>query len=90
MYWVYLQNNNIAVVVDFGAIFHKVTVKPSDCYSVQFVWTDTPEENSEVEIYQLLVHIFGPTDSPSCVNFAVKTVVRDNLENLENYSEMTI
>ena len=35
----------------------------------------------------MLVHIFGATDSPCCVNFAVKTVARDNLE---KYSAMTI
>ena len=49
--------------------------------------TDTPEENSEVEIHQLLIHIFGATDSPCCANFNVKTVGRDNSE---NYSAVTV
>ena len=49
--------------------------------------TDTPKENSEVEIHQLLIHIFGATDSPCCANFNVKTVGRDNSE---NYSAMTV
>ena len=48
---------------------------------------DTPEENSKVETYQMLVHIFGSTDSPCCANFAFKTEARGNLE---NYSAMAI
>ena len=45
------------------------------------------QENSMVETYQMLVHIFGATDSPCCANFAIKTVARDNSE---NYSIRTI
>ena len=41
----------------------------------------------KVEMYQMLVHIFGATDSSCCVNFTVKTVARDNLE---KHSAMTI
>ena len=81
------QNNNIAIVPDVEAMFHQVRVKPSDCDSLRFLWADTPEENSEVQTYQMLVHIFGATDSPCCANFAVKTVARDNLE---KYSAVTI
>ena len=33
------------------------------------------------EIYQMLVHIFGATDSSCCANFAVNTVAKGNSEN---------
>ena len=81
------RDNNIAIVAHVEAMFHQVMVKPSDCDSLGFHWVDTPEENSKVETYQMLVHIFGATDSPCCANFAVKTVARDNSE---NYSARTI
>ena len=81
------RNNNIAIVTDVKAMFYQVRVKPSDCDSLWFLWADTPEENSKVGTYQMLVYIFGATDSPCCANFTVKTVARDNLE---KYSAMTI
>ena len=60
-------------------------MKPSDCDSPRFLWADTPKGNSKTETYQMLVHIFGETDSLYCTNFAVKTVARDNLEKKKLY-----
>ena len=42
---------------------------------------DTPKENLKIETYQMLVSIFGARAYPSCANFSVKTVARDNSEN---------
>ena len=75
------------MVADVEAMFHQVRVKSSDCDSIRFLRADTPEENSKVETYQLLVHIIGATDSPYCANVAFKRTARDNSE---NYSAMTI
>ena len=74
-------NNNIAKDADTEAMFHQVRVKPSDCDSLRFLWTDIAEKNSKVETYQMLVHIISATDSPCCANFAVKTVATNNSEN---------
>ena len=76
------RNNKIAIVTDDEAMFHQVMVKPSDCDSLQLLWVDTPDENSKVETYQMLVLIFGATGFPCCANFAVKTVARGNSENI--------
>ena len=54
---------------------------------MRFLLADTPEDNSKVETYQILVPISGATDSPCCANFALKIVARDNSE---NYSAMAI
>ena len=80
------RNNNIAIVADVEVMFHLVRVKRSDSESLRFLRADTPEENSKIETYQMLVQIFGATDSPCCANFAVKAVARGNLE---KYSAMT-
>ena len=58
-----------------------------DFDSIRFLLADTPEDNSKVETYQILVPISGATDSPCCANFALKIVARDNSE---NYSAMAI
>ena len=60
------RNNNIAMVADVEPIIHQVKVKSLGCESLQFLWGDTPEQNSKVETYQMLVHIFGDTDSLCC------------------------
>ena len=73
------RNHKIALVVDVEAMFHQVRVKPSDKDALRFLWVDSPfEDPTKIDTYQMLVHIFGATDSPRCANFAVKCVARDN------------
>ena len=62
-------------------------MKPLGCESLQFLWGDTPEENSKVETYQMLLHIFGDTEFLCCTNLAFKGMARNNSE---NYSDMAI
>ena len=66
---------------DVEAMFHQVRVKPSDRDALWFLWADSPfEDPTKIDTYQMLVHIFGATDSPCCTYFAVKCVARDNKE----------
>ena len=63
------------------AVFHQLRVKPSDRDALRFLWADSPfEDPTKVDTYQMLVHIFGATDSSCCTNFAGKRVARDNKE----------
>ena len=62
-------------------MFHQVRVKPSDRDALWIPWADSPFKGpTKIDTYQMLVHIFGATDSPCCTNFAVKRVARDNKE----------
>ena len=81
------QNNRITIVADVEIMFHHVRVKPSDCDSLRFLWAEINEKTSKVVTYQMLVHVFGATDSPCYAKFPVKTIARDNIE---NYSAMKI
>ena len=72
------RNHKIALVADIEAMFHQVKVQPPDRDALRFLWADLPSENSAIDTYQMLVHIFGATDSPCCANFAVKSVARDH------------
>ena len=63
------------------AMFHQVTVKLSDRDALRFLWGDLPfKDPTKIDTYQMLVHIFGATDSSCCANFAVKCVARDSKE----------
>ena len=67
------RNNKIAFLGDGKAMFYQVKVKPSDRNALRFLWADSPfEDQAKMDTYQMLVHIFGATDSPCCANFAVQ------------------
>ena len=80
------RKNEIALVADIEAMFHQVKVTKADADSLRFLWAENPlKENPE--IHQMLVHIFGATDSPTCSNHAVKTTAR---KNMHKYDPITI
>ena len=72
-------------------MFHQVRVKPSDRDALRFLWADSPfEDPTIIDTYQMLIHIFGATDSPYCANFAVKCVARVNKERCSRVASESI
>ena len=66
---------------DMEAMLDQMRVKTSDRDALRFLWADSPfKDPTKIDTYQMLVHIFGATDSPFCANFAVKCVARDYKE----------
>ena len=70
----------VAVVGDVEAMFLQVKVAPEDADSLRKL-------ESPLEEYQMLRHIFGATDSPSCCSYALKQVAK---ENAEDFSAMAV
>ena len=67
----------IAVSGDVEAMFHQVRVTPSDCNALRFLWWSDDDLDKEPEEYQMLVHLFGATSSPSVCCWALRqTAVR--------------
>ena len=62
----------IAVMADIGGMFHQVRVSPKDCDVLHFLWWPENDFNKDPEDYQMLVHLFGVTLSPSYTNFGLK------------------
>ena len=73
----------IAVIADIRAMFHQVKVSPEDRDSLRFLWWDNNDIASTPKEYQMLVHLFGATSSPSCCSFALRQVGIDNLANAD-------
>ena len=85
------QNHKIVLVGDVEAMFYQVRVKSSDRDVLRFLWADLPfEDPTEIDTYQMLVHIFGATDSPCRENFAVKCVARYNKERCSRVASESI
>ena len=53
-------------------------VAPDDCYALRFLWWPNDDLSKEPVDYQMLVHLFGATSSPSCVSFCLKKTASDN------------
>ena len=56
---------------DIEAMYHQVTVPKSDAEAITFLWQEDLSE-SDSEVYQMVVHIFGGKDSPCCANYVFK------------------
>ena len=65
-------------MADVKSMFHQVRDSPDDCDALQFLWWPNNDLNSEPEEYQMMVHLFGATSSPSCANFALQRTADDN------------
>ena len=67
-----------AFACDITSMFHQVKVTPRDCNYLRFLWFADNDLNSIPIDYQMLVHPFGATSSPSIAGYALRKVARDN------------
>ena len=70
-------NYKVAFSADIEAIYHQVQVNPDDADALRFLWLDV-NSDEKPDTYQMLVHIFGGKDSPSCANYAVRRTTSDH------------
>ena len=66
------REERIALVGDIEAMFHQVKVDSAHADALRFLWWKYGKLNEEPVIYQMLVHLFGATSSPSCANFCLR------------------
>ena len=63
---------------EIEAMFLQVKVPPEYCKVLQFLWRDNPDE--PVKVYEYGRHIFGAKSSPTCANYAVQQISKDNAQ----------
>jgi hypothetical protein len=72
------RQGEVAVVSDIEAMFCQVRVPPKDATYQRFLWWRGGDLTAPVIEYQMLVHLFGATCSPSCASFALLKTADDN------------
>ena len=70
--------DHVAVVADIKSMFHQVFVPPDDRKKLSFLWWSTNDFSKEPDIYEMNVHVFGATSSPSVCEFALRKTAKDN------------
>ncbi len=72
------RQEKVAYMTDVEAMFHQVRVPDDECDLLRFLWWPDGDMEQEVQEYQMTVHLFGATSSPSVANFALRRTAVDN------------
>ncbi|CAG2250996.1 unnamed protein product [Mytilus edulis] len=84
------RQDHIALAADIEAMFHQVRVKDDDCDALRFLWWPNGNLKVQPKCYQMQVHLFGATSSPSCAAYALKKTAIDNGELFETEIASTV
>ena len=66
-----------AFMADIEAMFYQVYVPENQRNFLQFLWWEDGDTSRRYQVYEMCVHVFGSTSSPSCSNFALKAAAAD-------------
>ncbi|XP_043222648.1 uncharacterized protein LOC122381925 [Amphibalanus amphitrite] len=66
-----------AIMGDVEKMFYQVRVADRDRSLLRFLWWPDGDVSRQLEDYQMNVHLFGATSSPSCANFALRRTAQD-------------
>ena len=72
------RKEHVAFMADIEAMFYQVRIPDDQRGFVQFLWWEDGDYQKDLATYEMCVHIFGGTSSPSCCNYALKKTGRDN------------
>lgn len=79
--------DSVAVAADIKRMFHQVFVSPEDRGALCYLWWQDGDFTMDAKTFQMLVHIFGATSSPSICGYALRRTAADNSE---GFSSKTI
>ena len=68
----------VSFMADVESMFYQVRVPEEQRDFIRFLWWPDGKLNHEIQEYQMNVHIFGATSSPSCANYALRQTAKDN------------
>eukprot|EP00794_Sanderia_malayensis_P021405 gene21405-biopygen17186 len=80
----------VAVMADIEGMFLQVKVPVEDANCLQFLWWPDGDLQSKPKEYQMLVHLFGATSSPSCASFALLQTAEDNKDDFDSVTVETM
>ena len=71
---------SVVIMGDIEAMFHQVLVAEKDRKLLRFLWWEDRNINNSIVGFEMGVHVFRGTSSPSCCNYALKRTALDNEE----------
>ena len=74
------REGTIAFMADIEAMYCQVRVPSNQHHYQRFLWWPNGNIHGEVADYEMCVHTFGATSSPSCANFALRKTASDKEE----------
>ena len=72
------RQDQYAFTCDIKSMFHQINVSPFDSNYLRFLWWPNHDLNCTPVDYQMTVHPFGATSSPSVAGYALRKVAEDN------------
>jgi len=75
------RQERIVLAADIQSMFLQVKVPAEDADGLRFLWWEDADFRKPPEEYQMVSHIFGAKDSPSCANYCLKRTAADNKKN---------
>ncbi|XP_054752108.2 uncharacterized protein LOC129257739 [Lytechinus pictus] len=84
------RQERVAVVGDIEAMFHQVKVPEKDRHALRFLWWKDGDLTAHPTSYQMTVHLFGATSSPSCAAFALRKTAEDNEKDFSKEAVNTV
>ena len=70
----------VPFMVDIESMFCQVHVPKAQQRFLRFWWWPDGDLTKGLQMYQMKVHVFGATSSPSCANFALRKTADENVE----------
>ena len=80
----------VALTADIEGMFNQVKVSPDHRRYLRFLWWPNGDLSLPAQQYQMNVHLFGATSSPSCVNFSLRKTAEDNQEHFPEVISRTV
>ena len=84
------RKEHVAFMADIKSMFYQVLVPPHQRSLLRYLWWQESNLSKKVVDYQMCVHIFGGTSSPSCSNFALKKAATDNSDKFGQEAAKTV
>ena len=63
--------NPITLVADIEQMLDQIKTNPDHCDALRFLWWPNGNLTETHVPYQMMVHLFGATSSPSCAAFSL-------------------
>ncbi|XP_065926161.1 uncharacterized protein [Magallana gigas] len=71
------RQDEIVIMGDIDSMFYQVKVPQEDASFLRFLWWEDGNPRKRIIEYQMVVHLFGATSSPSCANYALRKTAQD-------------